>query len=75
MLAKDKNLYELRIKVIEKINNQEFLKELYRDTPEGHIRRAIVDKITDKEFLYFIYSNDPEISISIQALNLWDGDI
>ena len=74
MLAQDKSLYELRLKAVEKIHNQEFLKDLYHKTPEGHIRRAIVDRITDREFLLFVYNNDADISISKQAFSLLGDD-
>ena len=60
--------------VIEKIHNEEFLQKLYRDTPEGHVRRAIVDNITDKEFLRFIYNNDMDIGIVNQAFTLLGDD-
>ena len=74
MLAQDRSLYELRVRAIEKISNEEFLKDLYHKTPEGHIRRAIVNKITDKEFLLFVYNNDADISISKQAFTLLGDD-
>jgi hypothetical protein len=70
MLARDRSLYELRVKAIEKISNQEFLKNLYFDTPEGHVRLAIINKIEDKEFLRFVYANDMDIGVSNQALAL-----
>ena len=74
LLAKDRSLYDLRVKAIEKITNQEFLKDLYYNTPESHVRRAIVNNITDKEFLRFVYNNDADISISKQAFTLLGDD-
>ena len=74
ILAQDKSLYELRAKAIGKITNQEFLKNLYLDTPEGHVRLAIINNIEDEEFLRFVYANDPDIGVSTQASRLLGED-